>query len=87
MPKVTWRTISPELRKEDWIKEFNEAIESRRRKNKPSYVEIADAAQISRQALAYKLKSGNFTLEEFSGIVSFMKFPDELVLKLVKKRI
>lgn len=87
MPKVTWRVVSPELRKEEWLKEFNEAIESRRRKNKPSYVEIADAAQISRQALAYKLKNGNFTLEEFSGIAYFMKFPDELILKLAKKRI
>jgi len=87
MPKVTWRTISPELREEDWLKEFNEAIESRRRKNKPSYEAIAGAAQISRQALAYKLKNGSFTMKEFSGIVQFMKFPDELVLKLVKTRI
>lgn len=87
MPKVTWRTISPELREEDWLKEFNEAIESRRRKCKPSYEAIAGAAQISRQALAYKLKSGSFTMKEFSGIVQFMKFPDELVLKLVKTRI
>lgn len=87
MPKVTWRTISPELREEDWLKEFNEAIESRRRKNKPSYGAIADAAQISRQALAYKLKSGSFTMKEFSGIAHFMKFPDELILKLVKTRI
>lgn len=87
MPKVTWRTISPELREEDWLKEFNKAIESRRRKNKPSYGAIADAAQISRQALAYKLKSGSFTMKEFSGIAHFMKFPDELILKLVKTRI
>jgi len=87
MPKVTWRTVSPELREEDWLKEFNEAIESRRRKNKPSYEAIAGAAQISRQALAYKLKSGSFTMKEFSGIVHFMKFPDELILKLVKTRI
>lgn len=87
MPKVTWRHVSPELREEDWLKEFNEAIESRRRKNKPSYEAIAGAAQISRQALAYKLKSGSFTMKEFSGIAYFMKFPDELILKLVKTRI
>ena len=87
MPKVTWRAISPELREEDWLKEFNEAIESRRRKNKPSYEAIAGAAQISRQALAYKLKNGSFTMKEFSGIAHFMKFPDELILKLVKTRI
>lgn len=87
MPKVTWRHVSPELREEDWLKEFNEAIESRRRKNKPSYEAIAGAAQISRQALAYKLKSGSFTMKEFSGIAHFMKFPDELILKLVKTRI
>lgn len=87
MPKVTWRTISPELIREEWLKEFNEAIESRRRKNKPSYEAIAGAAQISRQALAYKLKSGSFTMKEFSGIAHFMKFPDELILKLVKTRI
>ena len=87
MPKVTWRTISPEPIREEWLKEFNEAIESRRRKNKPSYEAIAGAAQISRQALAYKLKSGSFTMKEFSGIAHFMKFPDELILKLVKTRI
>ena len=87
MPKVTWRTISPETREEDWLKEFNEAIESRRRKNKPSYKAIAGAAQISRQALAYKLKNGSFTMKEFSGIAHFMKFPDELILRLVKTRI
>lgn len=87
MPKVTWRHVSPELRKEDWLKEFNKAISERRRKGKPSYGAIADAAQISRQALAYKLKSGSFTLQEFSGIAHFMKFPDELILKLVKMRI
>ena len=87
MPKVTWRSLSPELREEDWLKEFNEAIESRRRKNKPSYEAIAGAAQISRQALAYKLKSGSFTMKEFSGIAHFMKFPDELILRLVKTRI
>ena len=87
MPKVTWRHISPEMREEDWLKEFNEAIESRRRKNKPSYEAIAGAAQISRQALAYKLKNGSFTMKEFSGIAHFMKFPDELILKLVKTRI
>ena len=85
MPKVTWRAISPELRKEDWIKEFNEAIESRRRKCKPTYQSIADAAQMSRQALCYKLKHGSFTIQEFIDIANFMRFSDEQILKLTKR--
>lgn len=87
MPKVTWeRKISPEMNTKAWLREFEEAIESRRRKCKPSYEDIAGAAQISRQSLAYKMKSGFITLEEFAGIAKFMKFPDDLVLHLVKTR-
>ena len=87
MPKVTWeRKISPEINTEAWLREFEEAIESRRRKCKPTYEEIASAACVSRQALAYKMKSGTITLEEFSGIARFMKFPDDLVLHLVRTR-
>ena len=87
MPKVTWgRNISPEMNTEAWLEEFREAVESRRRKCKPSYEEIASAACISRQALAYKMKSGTITLEEFAGIANFLKFPDDLVLHLVRTR-
>ena len=84
MPKVTWRTISPELKKEEWLKDLNESIESRRRKGKPSYEVIADAAQISRQALAYKLKNGCFTFQEFANIADFLRFSDAEILRLVK---
>ena len=87
MPKVTWgREISREIKEEEWLREFNEAIESRRRKCRPSYAEIADAALISRQALAYKLRSGSISLEEFSRIAGFMRFPDDLILRLVRMR-
>lgn len=84
MPKVTWKLITPELRNEEWLKDFNESIESRRRKGKPSYEAIADAAQISRQALAYKLKTGCFTFKEFAGIADFLRFSDAEILRLVK---
>lgn len=87
MPKVTWeRKVSPEINTEAWLREFEEAIESRRRKRKPTYEDIAEAARISRQALAYKMKSGTITLEEFAGIASFLEFPDDLVLHLVRTR-
>ena len=87
MPKVTWeRKVSPEINTEAWLREFREAVESRRRKRKPTYEDIAEAARISRQALAYKMKSGTITLEEFAGIARFMKFPDDLVLHLVRTR-
>ena len=87
MPKVTWkRQLSSELNTEAWLEEFREAVESRRRKCKPTYEDIAGAAQISRQALAYKMKSGTITLEEFAGIASFLEFPDDLVLHLVRTR-
>lgn len=87
MPKVTWgRNISPEINTEAWLKEFNDAIEGRRRKCKPTYEEIAAAACVSRQALAYKMKSGSFTLQEFAGIANFLKFPDDLILHLVRTR-
>ena len=72
MPKVTWgRKISPEMNTEAWLEEFREAVESRRRKCKPTYEDIAGAAQISRQALAYKMKSGTITLAPVSRVTSF----------------
>ena len=87
MPKVTWkRQLSSELNTEAWLEEFNEAVESRRRKCKPSYETIAEAAGTTRVSLSQKLKRGNFSLEEFAGIASFLDFPDDLILHLVKTR-
>ena len=86
MPKVTWgKNISSGIRRSEWLDEFNEAIESRRRKCKPTYQSIADAAQMSRQALCYKLKHGTFTIQEFIDIANFMKFSDVQILKLTKR--
>ena len=87
MPKVTWkRNLSPELNTEAWLEEFNEAVESRRRKCRPSYEAIAQAAGTTRAGLYQKMKSGRISLEEFSGIAALMGFPDELILRLVKTR-
>lgn len=87
MPKVTWgRNVSREMNTAAWLDEFTEAVESRRRKCHPSYEEIAKAAGITRMTFSSKMKSGSFSLEEFSGIAKFMKFPDDLVLHLVKTR-
>lgn len=88
MPKVTLgRNVSPELNDEAWIAEFSEAVESRRRKSKPTYTDIASAVGITREALRKKFLNGHFSLEEFSGIAKYMKFTDVEILHLVKSRV
>ena len=85
MPKVTWgRDVSEAVDREEWLRDIDDAIESKRRKNRPSYQVIADSIGISRQSLHYKIKEGSFTLEEFRKLSRYLRFSDEVILKLVK---
>ena len=87
MPKVTWgRDVSPEIKRMEWIEAFSDSFENKRRRKKQSYTNIADMMQITRQTLWSKLKTGDFSLDEFCQIADCMNFTDAEIINLLRMR-
>lgn len=86
MPKVLFgRSISEALDGDAWVSDLSLIIESKRYKNRPTYIEIANALGISEATFYSKMKTGKFKVMEFRKLAQMLHFTDSEILKLVKR--
>ncbi len=86
MPKVLFgRNISETLNSNALVSDLSSIIESKRYKNRPTYIDIATALGISEATFYSKMKTGKFKIMEFCKLAQMLHFTDSEILKIVKR--
>lgn len=85
MPKVLFgRSVSEALDGDAWVSDLSSIIESKRYKNRPTYLDIANTLGISEATFYSRMKTGKFKVMEFRKLAQMLHFTDSEILKLLK---